>query len=346
MRALTRIALATLLASTATSAFAEKLQVVTSIRPIHSLVEYISQSHADVSHLVPANASPHNYALKPSDAKKLQDADVIFWIDEHMETFLEKAIDTLPKNDISVTLAEQPGIIVFDNRELDLAADHHDDEHAHEEHEHDEGHEHEEDHEHEDEHDHDAEHEAHDGHDEHEGHDHGEHDLHIWLDPENAKTIANVIAKTLGEKDPEHASLYIENAQKLSEELDILIAETATRLAPVKDKRFVTFHDAYQYYEKRFDIQNVGVVTLSPDIKPGAKRLKELKEALGENKIACVFSEPQFDAKLVSLAVEGTNVQSAELDPLGANLDAGASLYIELVNQLTDGIVGCLSKAQ
>lgn len=342
MRTLYCSALAILLASTSTSAFAEKLQVVTSIRPIHSIVEYVSDGHAEVSNLVPANASPHNYALKPSDARKLQDADVIFWIDEHMETFLEKAIDTLPKNATSVTLAEQDGIIVFDNRELDLEPDHHD-----EEHEHDEKHEHEEEHDHDEKHDDEHEdHEAHDGHDQHEGHDHGEHDLHIWLDPENAKTIANVIAKTLGEKDPEHASLYIENAQKLSAELDSLIAETATRLAPVKDKRFVTFHDAYQYYEKRFDIQNVGVVTLSPDIKPGAKRLKELKEALGENKIACVFSEPQFDAKLVSLAIEGTNVQSAELDPLGANLDAGASLYIELVNQLTDGIVGCLSKAQ
>lgn len=342
MRTLYCSALAMLLASTPTSAFAEKLQIVTSVRPIHSIVEYVSDGHAEVSNLVPANASPHNYALKPSDAKKLQDADVIFWIDEHMETFLEKAIDTLPKNATSVTLAEQDGIIVFDNRELDLEPDHHD-----EEHEHDEKHEHEEEHDHNDKHDDEHEdHEAHDSHDQHEGHDHGEHDLHIWLDPENAKTIANVIAKTLGEKDPEHASLYIENAQKLSAELDSLIAETATRLAPVKDKRFVTFHDAYQYYEKRFDIQNVGVVTLSPDIKPGAKRLKELKEALGENKIACVFSEPQFDAKLVSLAIEGTNVQSAELDPLGANLDAGASLYIELVNQLTDGIVGCLSKAQ
>ncbi len=255
-----------------------------------------------------------------------------------METFLEKAIDTLPKNAISVTLAEQPGIIVLDNRELDLAADHHDDEHAHEEHD--------EDQDHKDEHDHGEAHEAHDGHDEHEGHDHGEHDLHIWLDPENAQTIANVIAQTLSEKDPEHATLFAENAEKLIAELDILIAQTTTRLAPIKDQRFVTFHDAYQYYEKRFDIQNVGVVTLSPDIKPGAKRLKELKEALGENKIACVFSEPQFDAKLVNLAIEGTNVQSAELDPLGANLEAGATLYIELINQLTEEIVSCLSNSK
>lgn len=239
---------------------------------------------------MPANASPHNYALKPSDAKKLQDADIIFWIDEHMETFLEKAIDTLPKNAISVTLAEQAGIIVLDNRELNLEPDHHDDEHAHEEHEleHDEEHEHEEDHDHDDEH-HD-EHEEDDGHDQHEGHDHGEHDLHIWLDPENAKTIANVVAQTLGENDPEHAALYASNAEKLSAELDTLITDTATRLAPVQDQRFVTFHDAYQYYEKRFDIQNVGVVTLSPDIKPGAKRLKELKEALGETR-SPVFSQ-------------------------------------------------------
>lgn len=345
MRALNCIALATLLASTATTAFADKLQVVTSIRPIHSLVEYVSQGNAEVTNLVPANASPHNYSLKPSDAQQLQNADVIFWIDEHLETFLAKAIETLPQNAVPIALAEQPGINVLDARALNLAQ--HDDDHKDEAHAHDDEHA---DHDHEDTHDHDdehhEEHSEHDGHDEHEGHDHGAHDLHIWLDPENAKTIVSIIKYTLADMDPENALQYHANANELIEELDRLIESTSLQLATVKDKRFVTFHDAYQYYEKRFDIQNVGVVTLSPDIKPGAKRLKELKEALNENNIACIFSEPQFDAKLVNLAIEGTNVQTAELDPLGANLEAGATLYLDLINQLTTGFVDCLSKTQ
>ncbi|MCZ4273939.1 zinc ABC transporter substrate-binding protein [Maritalea porphyrae] len=318
MRFLPAIACANILALSATSAFADKLQVVTSIRPIESLVHYISGDKAEVTNLVPANASPHNYALKPSDARHLQNADVIFWIDEHFETFLEKAISTLPQAATAITLAEQDGIRILDSRDLDLKGEHHEDEHGHEE----------------------------EGHDQHEGHDHGEHDLHIWLDPENAKTITNIIAKTLSEKDPKHETLYRANAENLIKELDALISTTNEKLTNVRSHRFVTFHDAYQYYENRFDLQNAGVVTLAPEIKPGAKRLKELQSALASNQISCIFSEPQFDAKLVDLAIQGTNVKAAELDPLGANLKSGTTLYVDLINQLTTNMVGCLDQAQ
>jgi len=316
MRPFSTLAIASLFAFSGQTAFADKLNVVTSIRPIESLVKSIGKDLTSVTTLVPANGSPHNYALKPSDAKNLQNADVIFWIDEHFEGFLEKAINTLPQHATAVALAEQDGIQVLETREIDLNDDHQD-EHAHE-----------------------------DGHDEHEGHEHGAHDLHIWLDPENAKVMSNIIAQTLSDQDPANKAAYQQNAAELIAKLDVLIASTTIQLAPVQNKSFVTFHDAYQYFENRFELKNVGVVSLNPETKPGAKRLQDLKTALAENNIACVFSEPQFDEKLVTLAVDGTNVRAAELDPLGAHLNSGTALYFDLIEQLTSNVVNCLSPAQ
>ncbi len=295
---------------------AERLQIVTSIRPINSLVEYVAGDHADITVLVPANASPHNYALKPSEAQHLQNADVIFWVDEHLESFLEKALETIPQNAEIITLAEQAGISVLPAREIDLMHE------AKEQHE-------------------DASHQE-TAHDQHELHEHGAHDLHIWLDPANAKTMASIIAQTLGRHDPDHQAQFEENASKLIAELDELIVQTQKILTQVNDQKFVTFHDAYQYFENRFSLQNAGVVTVSPQIKPGAKRLTGLRAALAANNIQCVFSEPQFDANLVQLAIEGTNVRTAELDPLGTNLENGPELYFNLIKQMRSNIVDCL----
>lgn len=316
MRPYATLAIAGLFALCGQTAFADKLNVVTSIRPIESLVQSVGKDLINVTTLVPANGSPHNYALKPSDAKSLQNADVIFWIDAHFEGFLQKAINTLPQHATAVALAEQDGILVLETREIDLGADH-EDEHVHE-----------------------------DGHDDHEGHEHGAHDLHIWLDPENAKVMTTIIATMLSVQDPTNETAYQSNAAAMTAKLDALIAATTTKLGAVQNKSFVTFHDAYQYYETRFGLKNAGVVSLSPETKPGAKRLQDLKAALADNNITCVFSEPQFDAKLVTLAVEGTNVRAAELDPLGANLEGGETLYNALIEQLTNNMVSCLSQAQ
>lgn len=309
MRPIISLVCASLFAILAQPALAERLKVVTSIRPVESLVEYISQGLADVTVLVPANTSPHTYALKPSDAQNLQNADVIFWVDENFESFLKKAIQTLPQNATAIEFTQQPGIALLEVREFaptqgltePLA---------------------------------ETEPE------------HGAHDLHIWLDPENAKTMANIIADTLSAADTVNEIEYRKNARELIGRLDAQMATTKQRLAAVKDKQFVTFHDAYQYYEKRFELKNTGTVTLNPEIKPGAKRLTELKNALANNQIACIFSEPQFDAKLIELAIEGTNVNSAEIDPLGADLVSGPSLYFNLIENMTSSIVSCLSQPQ
>ncbi len=369
MRTVPTLAFASALAISSSAVLAADLNVVTSIRPIDSIVQYVVGEHANTNVLVPANASPHNYALKPSDAKNLQQADVVFWVDETLEAFLEKAVTTLPQDARIIALGEQEGLQILDTREIALGAeghegehdDHsHDEEHKdhdHEEHDHEEGHDHEEEHDHEEGHDHEEDHDhekAHDheeGHDDHaghdhdghEGHNHGEFDMHIWLSPENAEKIAHIVAHTLGDVDPANAAAYEANADKFAAELHKVTHEIEHKLEGAQGKHFVTFHDAYQYFENHFGLENAGVVTISPEVKPGAKRLVELKEALATNEVACIFSEPQFDAKLVQLAIEGTNVKSAELDPLGLALKDGPNMYFDLLNSLADSIQNCAS---
>lgn len=346
--------IATALLFSAPSALAQEINVVTSIRPLQNIATTIGGEHINVTNLVPANGSPHDYALKPSDARALQDADLIFWIDEHLEAFLAKSIKTLPKNAQFITLGEQEGMLVYENRDLHLNIDDHDETHAHadehkhdDEHEHDEAHEHN-DHAHKDAHDHEKEHDGDDahGHDSHEGHDHGTHDMHIWLDPENAKLMAQIFADKFAQTAPQHAETFQRNAAELIEKIDAAATEAEGKLTSVQSQKFVTFHDAFQYFEKRFGLKNAGVITLSPETKPGAKRLTELKEALQTNQIACVFTEPQFDGKLVRLAIEGTNVKTAEIDPLGFHITDGANYYPQLINSIADAVVGCLSQTQ
>jgi zinc transport system substrate-binding protein len=347
---------ATTLLFSASSAFADQVNVVTSIRPLENIVTQIGGEHVAVSNLVPANGSPHDYSLKPSDARALQNADLIFWIDEHLEAFLAKSIETLPKNAKVITLGEADGMLVYENRDLHLDVDDHHDDHGHDheeghDHDHDEDHAHEGEHEHEEGHDHEEAHEHEDdhddqGHDNHDGHDHGTHDMHIWLDPGNVKLIAQIVADNLAENAPENKDLFAQNAEKFAAQIDAAVAEANGKLSSVKSQKFVTFHDAFQYFERHFELSNAGVITLSPETKPGAKRLTELKEALQSNKIACVFTEPQFDGKLVQLAIEGTNVKTAEIDPLGGSAIDGADYFPQLFTSIADAMAGCLGQHQ
>ncbi|WP_424984110.1 zinc ABC transporter substrate-binding protein ZnuA [Maritalea sp. S77] len=322
-------------------ATASELNVVTSIRPLHSLVANVTQGVSTPINIVPANASPHDYALKPSDAQALQNADIIFWVGHELESFLAKSITSLPQEAKVIELQDHEDHFHFlPIREVSLD-DHDHDAHDHEEHEHEDDHGHDDhEHDHDDEHAHEDEH----GHDDHEGHHHGDTDLHIWLDVENAKHFVELVAEELSTVDSEHAAQYQENAAATLEKLDALNAEIKAQLAGLEAHKFVTFHDAYQYFEAQYGLTNAGTVTLSPEIKPGAKRLTELKAHLKEDQISCIFAEPQFDAKLVDLAVEGTNVKQAVLDPLGAELEDGPELYFNLIRDMGNSFADCLGE--
>lgn len=325
-------------ALTAVSVPAHALNVVASLKPVHSLVSSVMQG-VDTPHLlIKGAASPHTYAMRPSDAQALQDADLIFWIGGDLEVFLIKPIESLGLAGKSVVLQEAPGMRTLMVREDATFERHsHDEDEDHDDHD---GHDdHEKEHAHEDEHAHEKEHD-----DDHEdAHDHAAHvDPHFWLDPANAKAMVGAIAEALSKADPENADAFMRNAEKTRAALDALIIETTTMMAPLSDKPFIVFHDAYQYFENRFSISAAGAITLTPEEIPGAKRTAEVREKIKDLGAVCVFSEPQFTPRQVEAIVADTGVKQGVLDPLGAAIDPGPQQYIQLIQQLAKSFESCL----
>ena len=345
------------LTATAPVAYAD-INVVTSIKPVHSLAASVMQGVATPTLLIAGAGSPHTYALKPSQAKTLQEADVIFWIGHDLEAFLEKPIEAIAANALSVELSQSHGLKklafreggAFDSHDHDEHDEHGHDEHGHDEHDHDKHDEHgHDDHDHDkhDEHGHDDhDHDKHDehGHDEHEGHDHGEFDPHFWLDPKNAIAMVAEIQEHLSKIDPANAATYQSNAANISSQLDTLIAEIDAELEPVKNQGYIVFHDAYQYFEHRFGMSAIGSVTVSPEVMPGAERISTLQAKVRELGAGCVFSEPQFEPKLAEVVTENTQAGKGVLDPLGAALENGPSLYFDLIRNMAKSLKDCLVK--
>jgi zinc transport system substrate-binding protein len=286
---------------------AEAPAVVASFKPVHSLVAAIMAGVGTPMLILKGAASPHAYALSPSDAQAIQDARIIFWIGEDLETFLHKAIETLPAGASSVELADVQGLTILPVRESGIW-----DEHLHESEEHGEG-----------------EHEPYDG--------------HLWLDPANAKLMAAAIALELSNVDPANAEAYRLNEQRLEQKLDDLDREIAATLAPVKDSPFIVFHDAYQYFDQRYGLAGVGSITMHPELPPGAKRLSEIRDKIVAQQARCVFREPNFAPSLVDAVAADTDVSIGVLDPEGAALDAGPELYFKLMRNIAESIRACLT---
>lgn len=331
-------AVRTLLLSTAlivagtAAARAETPDVVVSIKPIHSLVTAIMQGIGEPALIVEGAASPHTYALKPSNAAALQDADVVFWVGRGLEAFLEKPLEALGNKATVVELEDAPGLEKLPFREGGPFEAH--------------------DHEGEDGHDHAHGEQGHDdgtetagghaGEAGHEGHEHGAFDMHLWLSPDNARAIAAEAARVLSEKDPDHTAAYQANLAALTEKLGALDKEIAETVAPVKDKPFIVFHDAYQYFEHHYGVNTAGSITVSPETLPGAARLTEIREKVKTLGATCVFAEPQFEPKLVNVVIEGTDAKSGTLDPEAATLEPGANLYFTLMRSIATSLRDCL----
>ncbi|MFT4162943.1 zinc ABC transporter substrate-binding protein ZnuA [Shinella sp.] len=329
-----------LLAAGTLAARAEAPDVVVSIKPIHSLVAAIMQGVGEPGLIVEGAASPHTYSLKPSNAAALQDADVVFWVGHGLEAFLEKPLETLGSKATVVELEDAPGLEKLPFREggpfeahMHEGEDGHD--HAHEGHSHDA-----------DGHDHAKEAEGHDHGEEagHEDHEHGEFDMHLWLSPDNARAIAAEAAKVLAGKDPANAEIYRKNLAGLNDRLDALDKEIAETVAPVKDKPFIVFHDAYQYFEHHYGVTTAGSITVSPETLPGAERLTQIRDKVKTLGATCVFAEPQFEPKLVNVVIEGTPAKSGTLDPEAATLDPGPDLYFTLMKGIATSLRDCLGQ--
>ncbi|MDC0418556.1 zinc ABC transporter substrate-binding protein ZnuA [Pelagibacteraceae bacterium] len=294
-----------------------EVKVVTSIKPIHSLVSYIMDGVEKPNVIVDGYNSPHGFSLKPSHAKMLENADLVIWVGEDLETFLKKPLETIANKAKNIELIDLKGIKKLEFREKNIF----------------EGH---------DEHKEKDDHKDHDEHkekDDHEGHAHGEHDPHIWLDPINAKVIIKEITKQLVQLDSKNSSIYKSNSKKALTEIDKLVENITKDLN--KDLRFVVFHDAYQYFENRFGIKVLGALTVNTDVMPGAEQLSEIREAIEHEKVNCLFSEPQFNPSIIKSIVKDTNVKTGILDPLGAELDKGKNLYFNLLKNMSSSFKGC-----
>ena len=321
-----------------TSANAE-IKVVASIKPIHSLASYLMDGVGKPSLIVDGYASPHGFAMKPSHAKMLQDADIVFWVGEDLENFLEKPLDSIAKKAEKIELLETKGLIKLKFRERNIFDDH--DDHGHKEDDHDDhGHDDEHKEDGHDDHGHDDEHNE-DGHDEHghEGHAHGEYDPHIWLDPSNAKVILKEMTEHLIENDQKNASVYKDNLNKALKDIDKLLKDVKSELN--KDFKSIVFHDAYQYFEKRFDVNVLGAFTVNTDVMPGAEQLSEIREIIEHDKVTCVFSEPQFNPDIINAVAKDMNINTGVLDPLGATLNPGKDLYFDLIRNMSKSFKGC-----
>ena len=319
------------------------IKVVTSIKPIHSLASYLMDGVGKPDLIVDGYASPHGFAMKPSHAKMLQNADLIFWVGEDLENFLEKPLKSIAKKAEKIELMEIKGLTKLEFRERNIFEGHddhgHDEhkEHGHKEDKHDDhkehGHK-------EDKHDDHKEHgHKEDKHDDHQGHAHGEHDPHIWLDPMNAKVILNEMVEHLIENDPKNESKYKSNLKKALKDIDKLNKDVKKELS--KSTASIVFHDAYQYFEKRYDVNILGAFTVNTDVMPGAEQLAEIREIIEHDKVTCVFSEPQFNPDIIKAVAKDMNIKTGVVDPLGATLDPSKDLYFKLIRNMSASFKGC-----
>ena len=306
-----------------------EIKVVTTIQPLHSLISNVMGNKGKLDLILEGTASPHSFTLKPSHAKMLENADAIFWIDKDLESFLEKPLKSIPKKAKVIHLMDISGLEIHKFREKNIYGGHDDhDKHGHKEDKHDDH----------DKHGHKED--KHDDHDKHgHAHAHGEFDVHIWLDPNNAKVIVKEVANQLATLDSKNSDFYKMNANNTVNKLDNLINKIDKSIN--KKASFVTFHDAYQYFEKRFGVEALGALTINTDIQPGAKQIEEIQHLVEDKNIKCIFSEPQFNPKLINMIAKSTGAKTGILDPLGSSYKPGQNLYFNLINDLYQNINKC-----
>ena len=317
--------LATLLLGVLSSpSWAAAPSVVVDIAPLHSIVSEVMNGVGQPQLLVQAEASPHSYSLRPSEAEALVEADVVFWISEDLTPWLPNSLNNLAGSSSTVKMLELSATETHGFREGATfeAHAHHDDDHQDENHQADEHHE-----------------EDHHG----DGH-HGEHDPHAWLDPVNAKAWATEIATELSRVDPANADLYQKNAGEFGQSMDDLMASLEQRANRLDGINFIVFHDAYQYFERRFGLLAAGAISVSDASDPSPARIREIQAMVKDLNVTCAFTEPQYNPSLVKTVFEGSEVETVGvMDPLGVGIPVGRGLYSELLESLMTSLEQCRS---
>jgi zinc transport system substrate-binding protein len=304
-------------------ASAEAPTVVASIKPLHSLIAGVMAGVGSPFVLIAGGASPHAYSLRPSEARLLSRADLIFWVGDSLETFLQKPLDSLGRKAAIIKFSGTPGIRLLKSRaggpwDAPVRED------------------------------------APEENGPHGGPDHGKpepeqahgvYDMHIWLGRDNAKGIVRTAVTALSKKDPSNAARYRQNGQDVIARIDSTFRAIDTQLAPVRSVPYFVFHDAYRYFERDHRLAAAGSISTHEARKPGAKRLSEIRATLLSHDIRCVFAEPQFEPALIKTIIGGTPAKSGVLDPLGATLGAGPDMYFLLLHGLAKNLKDCLTNA-
>jgi len=292
-----------LLCLASATAQAEAARVVATIPPIHSLVAGVTRGVSEPYALIRGGQSPHGYALTTADARALNRAAAVFAAGERIEAFLGRAARSLPSDVEIVWMNRIDGLTLHPSRDGGAWGGH--DEGAHADHG-------------------------------------GDSDDHVWLDPHNAMVFTRHAADLLARIDADHAEAYRANARRQIERLERLDARLRRRLEPIADVPYLVFHDAYQYFERRYGLNAVGAATVDPKRTPGARRLHELGERIEAQAVDCMFAEPQFEPRVIRVIERETAIRTGELDPLGADLEPGPDAYFELLDNLARGLEACL----
>lgn len=280
-----------------------EVNVLTSIKPLQLIAAAVQDGVGQPDVLLPPGATPHNYALRPSDVRRVQSADLLYWIGPDLEGFMPRVIKprTLP----TVAVQALPGLKLRHFAE---------DSHSHEE---DTA-----------EHDHD--------------HRPGTLDAHLWLAPANARVIAAKMAADLSEKDSANAAKYQSNLKAFNKRLDALDARLKARLAAIADKPFFVFHEGYDYFESSYGLKHAGVFSVASEVQPGAQHVAAMRKRLQEVGKTCVFSDPPLRPRLAETLTAGLPAKLAELDALGGYTPATAQGYEQLLEKLGNDLAGCL----
>jgi zinc transport system substrate-binding protein len=282
-----------------------EVRLLTSIKPLQLIAAAVQDGVGRPDVLLPPGASPHHYALRPSDLRKVREVELFYWVGPDLETFLPRVLDG--RSSPTVMVQDLPGLHLRHFGEGQSQADHGDGEHEHD-------------------------------------HDHrpGMLDAHLWLLPENARVIATRMAADLSAADPGNAPRYQANLQAFERRLAALDQRLRQRLAGVSGKPYFVFHEAFDYFEAAYGLQHRGVFSAAAEVQPGARQVAEMREKLQRAGPACVFSEPPWRPKLSETLTEGLPVKLAELDALGATRTADADGYEQLLDELADTLAGCL----
>ena len=280
-----------------------------SIKPVHSLVAAVMAGAGSPELIITGTTSPHAFSLRPSDARNIQDAQIIFMVGDALETSLAGSIETLGRDARVVRLFEIDGLVRLPLREGVTFEEH--------------------------------DHEGEGGYEAREGE---SLDMHIWLDPVNARTMVRAIADTLSAADAVNAATYAANADAEIGRLETLLDRIDADVRSVRDRPFIVLHDAFHYFENRFGLIAAGAVWVSPDRPPGVRRITALRKLVIDLEVVCVLAEPQFESRLANVITEGTSARLGTVDPLGAALDSGPDLYFTLLNDMAASFRDCLAE--